>query len=200
MPAPGPGDERRGEESDAALAGRIAGGDVEAWGLLFERHFDEIHRLALYGTDGDAETAKDLSQQTFLECVRTIGGFRGSSLRKWLAGILRNLLARHWRKTSRINRHMHHGDVASVLNEKMDSADLPGEVAASKETGMILRRALALVEPNHSEVLVGRYIEEKGVPRLASELGISEAGVHSLLFRAREALRNAMRKVSDDFI
>ena len=191
-------DARGDDSSDAALARRMAGGDLSTLGLLFDRYFDEIYRIALYGTSGDAETAKDLSQETFLECARTIGRFRGPSLRNWLAGILRNLLARHWRKSARGNRHFQSGDMASLLREQIDKAELPEEVVSNKEVGVLLQRGLAEIEPNHSEVLVKRYMEGRSVAELASELKISEAGVHSLLFRARQALRNALKNVAAD--
>jgi RNA polymerase sigma factor (sigma-70 family) len=193
-------DAREDNNSDAALARRMAGGDVSTLGLLFDRYFDEIYRIALYGTAGDAETAKDLSQETFLECARTIGRFRGPSLRNWLAGILRNLLARYWRKSARVNRHLGSGDMTSLLREQIDKAELPEDVLSNKEAGVLLQRGLAEIEPNHSEVLVKRYMEGRSVAELASELKITEAGVHSLLFRARQALRDALKNVATDYL
>ena len=191
-------DARSDGSSDEALARRMAGGDVSTLEILFDRYFDEMYRIALYGTAGDAEAAKDLRQETFLECARTIGRFGGPSLRNWLAGILRNLIARHWRRSARGNRHLQDGDMIGLLREQIDKAELPEEVLSNKEVGVILQRGLSVIEPNHSEVLVKRYMQGRSVAELASELKISEAGVHSLLFRARQALRNALKNVPRD--
>src|SRR5262245_64189753 len=93
------------DEPDSELIARMAVGDRDALGTLFDRH----HR-ALYGFLARAYGARgvdveDLVQTTFIEAFRAARRFRGaSSPRSWLFAIGGNIARMHRRATVRRER------------------------------------------------------------------------------------------------
>ncbi|MBX5442661.1 MAG: sigma-70 family RNA polymerase sigma factor [Solirubrobacteraceae bacterium] len=121
------------EASDAVLVARAAGGDDEAFALLYHRHKHDTWRLASF-TLRDAHEAEDVVQETFLRAYRSLAGFHGGpSARAWLLTICRNLcLDRLRRRTAR----------GLAFLEDAPGLDPPAP-AADVDTRLDLRRALA---------------------------------------------------------
>src|SRR5687767_9859628 len=85
--------------TDVELLEAWRGGDKPAGVELFERHFDAIYRFFRSKVD---DAAEDLTQQTFLGCVRGKQVFRGdASFRTYLYTIARNRLYTHIRDRQR---------------------------------------------------------------------------------------------------
>jgi RNA polymerase sigma-70 factor (ECF subfamily) len=70
--------------------------------------------------------------------------------------------------------------------------DEPVDPVIQAEDAAVVRHALSLLSPMHRAALVKREIEEKPLPVIAAELGISDESVKHLLFRARRALRRLL--------
>ena len=84
------------EEPDNVLIDRWRAGDAESGRLLLARHFESIYRFFVTKFEADAE---DLTQQTFLACVRAKEQFRKeSSFRTYLFTIARNELHHRLRR------------------------------------------------------------------------------------------------------
>src|SRR5688500_7442934 len=76
--------------------------EPEAFGLVFDRHFDGVR--AYFARRTDVETAADLAAEVFrigFERRRTFDPSRSSSCRPWLFGIARNVLATEWDRAGR---------------------------------------------------------------------------------------------------
>ncbi|HWV85497.1 MAG TPA: sigma-70 family RNA polymerase sigma factor [Capillimicrobium sp.] len=79
------------EAPDAVLVSRAAGGDDEAFALLYHRHKHDTWRLASF-TLRDQHEAEDVVQETFLRAYRSLTSFKGgTSARPWLLTICRNV-------------------------------------------------------------------------------------------------------------
>jgi len=80
---------------DRAVARRILGGDEAAFRELFDRFFPRLYRFALVRLNGDAETARDVVQQTFCNAIERLDSYRGeAALYTWFCQICRNAIAR----------------------------------------------------------------------------------------------------------
>lgn len=76
---------------DLALVHRARAGDVEAFGVLVERHRRAVFRAALAAVRSPTE-ADDVAQDTFVTAFEKLPGFRGeASFKTWLLAIA-------WRK------------------------------------------------------------------------------------------------------
>ena len=84
---------------DRTVARRILGGDEAAFRELFDRFFPRLYRFALARRGGDADTARDVVQQTFCNAIERLDGYRGeAALYTWFCQICRNVIADHFRR------------------------------------------------------------------------------------------------------
>jgi len=72
---------------DPAIVRRAAGGDAKAHEIIYRAYCSPVYSLCLRLTRVPAQ-AEDLLQETFIEVIRSIGGFRGeAALGSWIRRI-----------------------------------------------------------------------------------------------------------------
>ena len=184
--------------SDAALAGRIAARDQDAFAILMRRHNQRLFRTARSILHNDAE-AEDAVQETYLQAYRSIGTFRGdATLATWLTRIAVN------QSLGRLRRAGRRAQITSLYageenNHDFDEADMKPSTAESPEGSAMRAQARAMLESSidalpeqFRTVFVMRAIEEMSGEEVALCLDIPEATVRSRFFRARSQLRSAL--------
>ena len=153
-----------------------------------DRIYGAVHRMVR-----DAETARDLVQETFVRAYVKIESFEGgSAFGTWLYAIAVNQVRGEMRKRSAQKRH----DPAS-LDALRETADVDpadrGESAAERasmnEQCVRLRAELARLDPEHREVLVLREFQDLPYEEIAEIVGVPVGTVRSRLSRARADLR-----------
>jgi RNA polymerase sigma-70 factor (ECF subfamily) len=186
---------------DKALMVRIALGDEEALRDLIEKH-----QGAVYGTIakmlGDPVEAQDLAQQVFVRVYRAAGSYRATAqFKTWMFTIVRNLVFNEHRRRSRATLVSLHPVEAeqgnSVGSSGLDLPDLanktPAEGMLQQEMlGRINEAILALPEQQRLAIVLRRY-DEFSYEQIAEILKTSVPATKSLLFRARETLRVALK-------
>lgn len=171
--------------SDVELLANVVAGDAAAVRTLLDHAGDVLYGFVYARVGGDAAAAEDIVQETFLEAVRSAHTFRGdSALRTWLCAIARRRLARYY-EAERRNELSHSG--LRLVGEEDANDD-----AATFEQRDEVVRALGTLPTLHRQVLVLKYLDERSVEDIASELGRSRVQVQSLLQRARAGLRRAL--------
>ena len=180
-----------GEASDEALLAAWRAGDAAAGRALFGRHFAPIFRFFRNKVD---DAAEDLTQQTFLTCLRGQESFRGdASFRTFLFVIARRRLYDHLRERQPRGGQEELGE-ASV-------ADLHGvsptrAIAARQEQDLLLRALRRL--PIDMQVAVELfYWEEMGIPEIAEVLETPTGTIKRRLQRARQQLEAIMGELAD---
>jgi RNA polymerase sigma-70 factor (ECF subfamily) len=142
--------------------------------LLFVRCQPQVLRY-LTRMVGHAETARDLTQETFLRASRGSAPADEPGRRAWVFRIARNVALNHLRDTAR--RHV-------------PAADLPGAGApAAQETALLVREALAQLAELDRDVFMLRESAGLNYAEIAHACAITEDAVRSRLQRARQALR-----------
>ncbi|MGH2539393.1 MAG: RNA polymerase sigma factor, partial [Actinomycetota bacterium] len=77
-------------DDDEELIRRFRAGDASAFTALVERHQQRVYALCLRVL-GDAESASDVAQETFLTVLRKLDGFRGeAAFTTWLHRVTMN--------------------------------------------------------------------------------------------------------------
>ncbi|MBN1825024.1 MAG: sigma-70 family RNA polymerase sigma factor [Candidatus Eisenbacteria bacterium] len=138
----------------------------------------------LAGAAGDEETARDLTQETFLRAFRGWERFRGESDPfTWFYAIARNVLRRHWRK-ERLRR-----GAAFLMGRRRIGAP-----AAHEEEDRALRRELERVPQPYREALLLHYYADRSVREMARDLGVAEGTIKSRLARGREILKRRVER------
>jgi RNA polymerase sigma-70 factor (ECF subfamily) len=180
---------------------RLRAGEATAFNRLVEERHGDIYAL-LYRLTEDAEDARDLTQETFLQAFRNIANFRGDAdLRTWLYRIAVNQARNRWRwwKRRRRDRTFSLDAPAGAGSDAPLSAGLPSETAADPERQALARereRALhaalrSLARP-YREVIVLRDIEGLSYEEVALALSLNVGTVKSRLSRGRNELRRRL--------
>src|SRR5205823_14859562 len=105
-----------------------------------------------------------------------------AALTTWLCTIARRRLARHYDRERR----------EAVVSSRLHVVGAPDEAEADLERRDELVRALGRLSPLHRQVLVLKYMDDRTVDDIATELGRTRVQVQSLLQRARDGLRRAL--------
>jgi RNA polymerase sigma-70 factor (ECF subfamily) len=171
------------EPPDGELLRRHAGGDAEAFGLLFARHRDRLWAVAVR-TLGDPEEAADALQDAMISAFRRAGGFRGdAAVTTWLHRIVDNAcLDRMRRRAAR--------PAAGGLDERSIGlvAPRPRGVAEQSDTALDVTAALRTLPHEQRAALV--LVDMLGYPvgDAAEVLGVAPGTVKSRCARGRARL------------
>jgi RNA polymerase sigma-70 factor (ECF subfamily) len=146
---------------------------------LYDAHRDRVYRL-MVRMIGTADAA-DLTQQVFLQMLRSIGRFAGhAQFQTWLYRVAVNEALQHLRKSRRTKS-------CSLEHEVVDGSPTADRRSEHAE---LLEQALARLEPDLRCVFVLREVEGLPYHGIATALRINEGTVGSRLNRARRLLRH----------
>ncbi len=165
--------------------------DAETWRALLKRAIPMIYGLFVRRRLNPG-LAEELVQQTVFDAVRRRGSFDAGkgTPEQWMLGIARNNLALEMRR--RATRPSLDGDISTYL-ASVDKAPLPDEVLEKAETARLVRAALDRLDDKEQKVLRAKYLGDLSARTIAQRMGITEKAVHSLLYRARNSLREKLR-------
>lgn len=180
---------------DAETIDAARRGDREARGRLLHALQDVWYRLCL-GLLGNAETARDATQETALRFLRRIDGFRGDSqIRTWSLGIAINV-AREMRR--RRGRELSGGDDFSM--DRPDAADADGTgpdwAAERSERSERLHAVLADLPERQREAVVLRFFENMSVEQTADVMGCAEGTVKATVHQALRSMRQRLQQLA----
>lgn len=183
---------------DRAVARRILGGDQAAFQELFDRFFPRLYRFALARLGGDAETARDVVQQTFCNAIERLDGYRGeAALYTWFCQICRNVVADHFRRrglgATRMVLLEDQPNVRAILDAlTAPVGDEPETGAWHAQLHRIVEATLDALPGRYAEVLEWKYLDGLSVREISARLGLGDKAAESLLTRARDAFRESI--------
>src|SRR5437667_11381155 len=166
------------------LVGLAQNGDREALESLYLLHFDRIYSY-LNMSVGNRHDAEDLTTQTFLKMLESIGKFRwrAAPFSAWLFRIAHNLAMDHFRATKRWQPE-----------EEVPEPD-PGEGSAAEEEALesIGRQTMLELIQNLSheqqQVLTLKFVFNFSNGEAATILDETEGAIKSLQHRALASLQ-----------
>jgi RNA polymerase sigma factor (sigma-70 family) len=174
---------------DLALLARWRAGDRGAGEVLCGRYFEEIYRFFVHKLPGEAD---DLTQQTFLACVRARDQFRGDAqFRTYLFAIARNEYYMKLRVAPRLHVDL---DVSS-LDELVSS---PSKQLGKQQELAQVRAALRQLPVEQQVLLEFHYWHEMDAAALGEIFAATPATIRVRLLRARKALRECLAAVAID--
>jgi RNA polymerase sigma-70 factor (ECF subfamily) len=150
---------------------------------LYEQNFNRVYAFIARRV-GSRDHAQDLTAEVFHRALASIGSFRWqeSPFISWLYGIATNVLAAHWQKLGRN---------PAQLEEDWDEGG-----SEEIERKAILAELVESLMPDQRMAIIRRFIEQRSIREVATELGRSEGAVKQLQLRALENLREKMgRKI-----
>jgi RNA polymerase sigma-70 factor (ECF subfamily) len=166
------------------LVERAQQGDRVALEELYLIHFDRIYSY-LHMSVGSRHDAEDLTTQTFLKMLESIGRFRWQSVpfSAWLFRIAHNLAMDHFRSK---RRWQPEEEIPESAHGEENSAEEEALVALGQASLLELIQRLS---PEQRQVLTLKFVFRFSNAEAAAVLGKTEGAIKSLQHRALATLQ-----------
>jgi RNA polymerase sigma-70 factor, ECF subfamily len=154
--------------------------DAQDFQTFYQDRFQSIYHY-VYSKVGNREEAEDLTAEIFLKAARDINSECNSySRRKWLFLVARSTIADYWRRQFR--------EKTSSLDELLEVGwEGPPEEELNAPDNTVegqVQRILEALPWKYREVLKCRFLLNLSIKATASRMGLTEANVKVLQFRA----------------
>jgi len=183
---------------DEQLMLAAAQGDREAFGSLVERHHPGVLRFVhRFLGIVDGHTAEDLAQDVFLAAWKAAPSFRPrAKVLTWLLRITTNICL-NYRRRSRLRATVSL-TAQAFLSARQGEAGLrsgterPDAREIAREEAETVSKAIADLPSKQRTAIVLRHFHGLSYAEIAEVLDTSVSAVESLLFRARQSLREVL--------
>jgi RNA polymerase sigma-70 factor (ECF subfamily) len=170
----------------------------ESFDKLYREHVDLVYRYA-HRLCGEAESAKDLVQETFLNAYRGLKDFRGDArVSTWLYTIASRACLRMRRKRKGApERELSLEEFVPTSNGEFRlqipiDGLTPEQALENKELREALDQAIDKLPKKYRMALVLRDMEGLSAAETGAVMGLSERAVKSRLHRARLFVRREL--------
>jgi RNA polymerase sigma-70 factor, ECF subfamily len=176
---------------DTDLLTRIAGGDVDALGTLYDRYMPLVFPVALRILRARAE-AEDAIHDAFVVVFERASQYTAErgSVSSWLITLVRNLCIDRTRRRERRGNIIKQEALAQDTNQSA-TPEAQLEDATERER---VRKALARLPEGQRETLLIAFFEGLSYPEIAEREGVPLGTVKSRAARAMAALREELQK------
>lgn len=175
-------------DPDTLLMLRARDDDMEAYSLLVERFQQRIINT-IYRYTGDGAGAEDLAQEVFIRVFKARKSYQPTAkFSTWVFRIATNLCL------NEIRNRKHRPSLSLDDNPLLDKgAPDPGELEISRrELVQAVRKALDSLPENQRLAVVLNKWEEQSYEDIGAAMNLSVPAVKSLLFRARQAMKEQL--------
>jgi RNA polymerase sigma-70 factor (ECF subfamily) len=173
-------------QSDSEVIQRVLAGDRAAFDVLVRQYQERIYRLG-YRMTRNAEDAKDLAQEAFVQAYRSLGSFQQrSSFSTWLYRISMNLCLNHLKSAGRMTPAEVGGSLPDRRPNSMDAI-------LTDERDRALAAAIEALPPQQKATLTLRVYQGLSHREIAEVLECSEGTAKANYFHAVRALQRRLR-------
>jgi RNA polymerase sigma-70 factor (ECF subfamily) len=190
------------EHEEAQFVARLVARDEGAFNELVITYQRRVFAL-VFRMLGRRDEAEDLAQEVFVQVFKAIDQFRGDSkLSTWIYRIAVNLCKNRTKYLSR--RHANDQDDVDAMADRLPFSaakgvsvggiSRPDELVEGMQLEVVVKRAIAQIEPEFREVLILRDVEDMSYEEIAEVTGLADGTVKSRIHRARAQLRTLVEK------
>jgi RNA polymerase sigma-70 factor (ECF subfamily) len=186
---------------DAELVAQVKQGKMAAFELLVNRYQQRVANVISKFVK-DRHEIQDVSQEVFIKVFRALPNFRGdSSFYTWIYRIAVNTSKNHLVARSRRiqNTQVEFEDAESFgSNEDFRNLDTPDAVYSRGELEQTMSKAIAQLPEDLKTAIVLREVDGMSYDEIALEMDCPIGTVRSRIFRARDAIDQALRPLLAD--
>lgn len=180
-------------EQEQRLIELAAAGDLDAFGVLYERYSPGVYNL-VFRMVGNRDDAEDIRQEVFMRVHRSLGGFKGRArFSTWLYRIATNVCLDQLRRRKPVDTS---SEILDETNwEALTDHEEGNPVAAyeRQETQDLVQKALLEVPEHYRVLLILRHLEDRPYEEIAQIVGCSVNALNVRLHRARQAFRKVLQ-------
>ena len=185
--------------ADAELVAQLQQGSEVAFRTLVERYQQRVYSTA-FSLLRSAEEAEDVAQEVFVEVYQTVARFRSeTALSTWLYRLATSRALQHRRRTTAKKRFAYFTSLLGfhnqVLHEPPDHAH-PLALLESEQQLRLLHGHISRLPSQQQVAFTLRHEQDLSYAEIAAVLSITVSAVESLLFRARQTLRQHLHSPS----
>jgi len=180
------------QRDDTELVALARSGDVDAYGVLYDRYQTSVYNLVLRMV-GNVDDAEDLKQDVFLKTYRSLGAFKGTArFSTWLYRIATNVCLDEIRKRKPTASFDQMAEDSSWEPADSRTENNPEEQLSRKISEGTVQEALLRIPPHYRILIVLRHLDEMSYDEIATIVGCSVNALNVRLHRARESFRKAL--------
>jgi RNA polymerase sigma-70 factor (ECF subfamily) len=174
-------DENLTNQNDERLQVKAAQQDTARFAELYENNFERVYAYIARRV-GNREEAQDLTADVFHQALANLPRFewRGLPFVAWLLGIAANLLSDRWHQVARLRE---------VVTEDLEQVGMEDDI----EQRAVLYQLVETLPDDQRRVIIRRFVGQKSLREIATELGRSEGAIKQLQLRALQNLRERIR-------
>ncbi len=174
-----------------------AGGDADAFELLYARHKDRLYRFMVQST-GTEPVARELFQDVWMKLVQHRSTYVPSAaFTTWLYRIARNHLTDYYRQQGKRESDVEfdeEGPQTESASVTVIAAPLqPDELATLVERGELVNDALSTLSSSQREAVMLKHIVGMSLDEVADVTGENSETIKSRLRYAFTRLRQQLR-------
>jgi RNA polymerase sigma-70 factor, ECF subfamily len=153
---------------------------VQDFQAFYQENLSLIYRY-VFSKVGNREEAQDLTSQIFIKAVRGMDSERGApSMQKWLFQVARTTIADYWRMHYRVSV----SSLDALLETGWEGPVNEEPVTQSMGPTERVQRIMHALPQHYREVLSCRFLFNLSIKETALKMGLTEANVKVLQFRA----------------
>jgi RNA polymerase sigma factor (sigma-70 family) len=184
---------------DAELVAELQQGSEAAFRTLVEHYQDRVYRT-VFSLLRSSEEAEDVAQEVFVEVYQTVAKFRGdATLSTWLYRLATSRALQHQRRSKAKKRFAYFTSLLGfnnqVLHEPPDNAHPLALLEGQQQLSLLLNH-IGRLPPQQRVAFTLRHEQELSYEEIAAVLDTTVSAVESLLFRARQTLRQHLQPSS----
>jgi RNA polymerase sigma factor (sigma-70 family) len=169
-------------------------GDMQAFGLLVQKHQRLVYTLALRMLKNQEE-AEEAAQDTFVRAYQSLAGFEGKSkFTTWIYRIVYNECLGRLRKSKR--HYLLVDEVVDLPNQPADLLD-GLEILHREERSLLVKKGIDMLNPAEAAAITLFYNEDLTIKEIAAITATSESNVKVQLFRGRKHLEINLKKLAN---
>jgi RNA polymerase sigma-70 factor (ECF subfamily) len=191
--------DRRQPNDEIALVRRVQQGDEQAFNEVVQRFQAKVHSI-IFGILRNRNDADDIAQQVFTKVYFSIGSFDSrSALLTWIYKITVNECYDYLRKR-KVRKLVYESDISEEEELRVARSDATADKSPTVENELALRdyvvRLLSRVSEEDRNLLLLKEVEGHSVDELADMTGMNQNTIKVKLFRARQKLVKAARRLA----
>ena len=181
---------------EKSLIKNLKAKNEEAFKILVEKYKDLVYSTIIPIIQ-NIDDADDLTQEVFIQIYKSIKNFKEkSSLSTWIYKISISKAYEHLRYKKRKKRFSILVNIFREDDSLIDIPDFhhPGIQLEQKENAKILFDAIEKLPDNQKKTYILKYIQGLSYKKISDIMEKSVASVESILFRAKNNLKNILEK------